>query len=297
MGSSSIPTTPARRPRSGWVAFGAWGWGWLVLLGACGGGEPPVPEPVIIARLESRTVTLPQFQAYVDRHSPAAPSPRLRSRLLDQFLDELLVWEYARRHQWLEAGEEDPAASAGVTPRRYQRFIEELVYPAVAVTPAEMEAYYAAHPGNFTEGGEWHLATLVLGDREVAQELLADLRRKRRTFAEATEAYALGPEQGRERAYRPEDLPEAIAEAVAGMKENEVRLVEVHAQFHLVRLVRRTQEKHMSYAEAEEHIRLQLLQEKSEAERGQALLRLREEYGLQVFYDRLGFPYTNAEAE
>ena len=153
----------------------------IAALSAC--KRKPSTPPDVIARVSERMVTLADFKRYLDRNAGtelAQLTPEVASAMLDQFLEEIIVSEYAASH-----GVEVPAdriaaavrTEAGVTvvekrdEMRRERLIADLSTEVAEVSNAQVQAYYEQHPGEFRSGEEVRVRQILVADEALAKDI------------------------------------------------------------------------------------------------------------------------------
>ena len=139
----------------------------VLLVAACH-RKPSVP-PDVIARVGERLVTLADFKRYLDRNTGtdlAQMGPEVASAMTDQYLEEVILSEYAATHG-VEIPAEKIASSvrtdAGATviekrdEMRRQKLIGDLSENVAMPADADIRAYYEQHPAEFKSGEELHV--------------------------------------------------------------------------------------------------------------------------------------------
>src|SRR5215212_3207910 len=148
----------------------------LILLAACK-RKPAVP-PDVVARVNERMLTLSDFKRYLDRNAGTDLSqlnPEVASALLDQFVEEIIVSEYAASHG-VEVPAEKIAAQvrteAGATvvekrdEMRREKLLSNLAGEVREATDAEVQNYYEQHQGEFRSGEEVRVRQILVHDEE-----------------------------------------------------------------------------------------------------------------------------------
>src|SRR5881398_1604633 len=128
----------------------------VCLLAAACHRKPSIP-PDVIARVGERMVTLADFKRYLERNTGtdlAQMGPEVASAMLDQYLEEVILSEYAASH-----GVEIPAEKRAEM--RRQKLIGDLSENIPMPDDAEIRAYYEQHPGEFRSGEELHVKQIL----------------------------------------------------------------------------------------------------------------------------------------
>ncbi|MCZ6671027.1 MAG: peptidyl-prolyl cis-trans isomerase [Acidobacteria bacterium] len=291
----------------------------LAVLTGCGGsrnegraGDTETP----IARVGERTLSGRSFQEYLVDVFGSADEVRegdeLLSRILDQFLEEQLFLEKARRLD-LETDEEmareflqamspriDDSDEKGrerfldkVRASQLTRKLKNLVIAErVKVTPAEVEDFYQRNPDQFHQATVIQLRQILIDDREKAEEIHADLLKDPDQFQELAEIYSEAPDKGLTMAVEETDLPEEVRAALAGVQEGGLSpLVQDPQGYQIFQLVRRQREKERPLSEVHKMIEGILYQEKSERVLKAYLRELRSEIPAEIVTENLNFRY------
>src|SRR5258706_4592293 len=148
----------------------------LALLAACH-RKPSVPADVVV-RVGERMITLGDFKRYLERNTGtdlAQMGPEVASAMLDQYIEEVVLAEYAGSHgvevsaeKIASAVRSDPSAT-GIDKRdemRRQKLVAELTTEIAQPADDDIRAYYAAHPTDLKSGEEVHVRQLRVHDQE-----------------------------------------------------------------------------------------------------------------------------------
>ena len=258
------------------------------LVAGCGGGR--LPEGVV-ARIGNQDARYEDFRVYVAEslgaETPGGDTERfgsaVLSRLFERFVDDRLLLQLAR-DRGLVDGEATSREAA----------IRLLEASPPDVSWAEIERYYAEHPGDFARPPRVRLRQILAQDRAAADLALAELEAGV-GFAEVARLRSIGPRApagGLQGELAREDLPPALAEIVFELGEGEwSELLEADYGFRIFQVERRLPEETMTLAQAAPVIRA-LLEEAQGEELVQATVaEARREYNLRVAVERLPFEY------
>src|SRR6185503_6496263 len=158
----------------------------LILALACK-RKPAIP-PDVIVRVNERMVTVNDFKRYLARNAAtelAQLTPEVASAMLDQFVEEIIVSEYAAAH-----GVEVPAekiaaavrteAGATVIEKRDDMRREKLLADIAAQIPEpnaeEVRAYYDQHQNDFRSGEELRVRQILVHEEELANDIVKQLK-------------------------------------------------------------------------------------------------------------------------
>lgn len=182
-------------------------WLSLLLLAACNGsaldtpppdaGPPPgglTPEQAaqVVAKIGDKVITLGDFAAALERMDPVDrlryQSKERRRELLQEIIDvELLAHEARKRGL-----DKEPDVQEGIRQilrdAMLARAREDMPSPA-EITPAEVKAYYDAHPEKYREPERRRVAAIILDDKKAAEKAL-EAARKATNQNEWNEAFA-----------------------------------------------------------------------------------------------------------
>jgi len=276
-------------------------------------GEEPVAAP--IAEIAGRPILMAQFEPVLAqglKGAGGAVSDVVKSRLLDQFLDEQVLLEAARRRGIVASDKEVEHALAGVVDSGEtmdERFREELrttltveklarvvVEEASAVTSEEEEAYFTSHPEEFNRPAVVLVRQILLDDAAQAAEIHASLTEDPSRFVALAEERSISPDQGRRLAYTLDAIPQEAAEVVAALKTGELSpVIERPPHFLIFLMEGGRPSKSLSLKEARLQIRARILERRGSGAMARLLADLRSSLGLRVHQENLPFDYVEEE--
>ncbi len=272
----------------------------------CGARAPEDPAKAVVATVGGRAVTRAQLDAYlaVALGSPgeaASADAVVKSRLLDQLLDEELLLEAAAQ-EGLSVSDDEArqAASEGHGPgdelRRslLQRKLKaEVILGGVTVTEEDVRTFYEQHKSELQRPARVVIRQILLdakGDAEAVHRLL---ERDASRFEEIAAERSLAPDSGRAQAIEEGMLPDTLRVAVAKLSEGQISPVVADPQgWFIVRLDQRQPEQAPSLEEARQTIELRLLQERGQRRYQEFVTSLREKTSVEVTQAALGFAYV-----
>ena len=286
------------------------------LLVSCAPDAPADPMHVVVATIDSRSLSLADFQAYLDTNRLRLSPPReagsdpeaaaIESRLFDDFVREALLAREAdaRGLKVKDAEVLAELARSGPGPRsvarrraaaqrlRLGRLEATLVADLPPVTEEQIEAELAARGARTAARRSVRFRTLRFDDEEAAAKVRKRLRRGRETFDELLVAMDLPPDQGLVAeldwaALQPE-LQAAIEPLRAGQVSEPVAL---HGGYFLFQVQSKRGRRPWAVGEREAARR------RLEAARRRGALatlekELREQRDVTVHLDRLPFVYV-----
>jgi len=285
----------------------------LALAGAlavcgCSGGTTPgdEAEAVVVARVGDHRVTRGEFDAYLSEtlgspQGAAAAEPAVKSRLLDQFLEEeLLVTAAEKKGITVSEPEIDRAAREGGRDRdRVRRallerkFKQQVILNDVSVADEEARAYFESHIESFHRPARVVLRKVLLDSAAEARQVRDELAKDPGRFEDVASARSLSPDGGQPQAYEEDSLPESIRRAADQLGVGEISpVVEDPQGFFILQLEQRQPERAANLEDAFDRIKLDLLREKSQARYREFVDALRRDVPVEVFQDKLPFRYV-----
>jgi len=218
----------------------------VAALSACK-RKPAIP-PDVIARVNDRMVTLADFKRYLERNAGselAQLRPEVASALADQFVEEIIVSEYAAAHGVEVPADKITAAvrtQAGVTviekrdEMRRERLITDLAAQIPDPTPAEVQAYYSEHQQEFRTAEEVRVRQILVNDEALANDILKKLRGGS-PFGDLSAAYSRAPnaKRGGEIGFVSRgDLPKLFEEEIFRLGAGQISgVLRTDTSFHL----------------------------------------------------------------
>jgi peptidyl-prolyl cis-trans isomerase C len=277
----------------------------LLAVAACH-RQPSVP-PDVIARVGERLVTLGDFKRYLDRNTGtdlAQMGPEVASAMTDQYLEEVILSEYAAGH-----GVEIPAekiassvrndAGATVIEKRDELRRQKLIGDMSENTPmpadADVRAYYEQHPNEFRSGEELHVKQILVHDEGVAGEIAQKLHAGA-SFEELSSQYSLAPnaKKGGEIGYVSRgELPKMFEDEIFALKPGSVSgIIRTDSSFHIFKVADRRPPGVIDLQTAAPVVRERLKDDAIRERMAQLTARARSELPVTVLTKRLPFKYT-----
>lgn len=282
----------------------------LVLLGiaaviACH-RKPPFP-PDVIVRVGERMVGLPDFKHYLERNAGtdlAQVGPEVASAMLDQYVEEIVLSEYAATHgveipaEKIAAAVRTEAGSTVIEKRdemRRQKLIADLSTNLPQATDAEIQAYYQAHPSEFHSNEEVHVRQILVHDENVANDIAARLK-KGEPFQDLSRQYSLAPnaKKGGEIGYVSRgELPKMFEDEIFGLKPGSASgVIRTENSFHIFQVDERRPPGVIDLATAAPVIRERLRDDATREQIAQLVAKARGEMAIAVLTKRLPFRYS-----
>jgi len=275
------------------------------LLTAC--KRKPSISPDVIARVHDRMVTLADFKRYLDRNAGtdlAQLTPEVASAMLDQFVEEIIVSEYAASH-----GVEVPADQivsavrneAGVTviekrdEMRRERLIANFAAEVPDVSPAEVQAYYDQHQGDFKSGEEVRVRQILVNDEALAKQIREELQNGA-PFADLSAKHSRAPnaKRGGEIGFVSRgELPKMFEEEIFRLKAGEISdVIRTETSFHIFQIDERRPPGTLDLAEAAPLIQTRLREDAIRQRLAKLVAQSRRDSNLAILTRRLPFRYS-----
>lgn len=282
----------------------------LFLLAAC--RREPATPPDVIVKVGERMVTLADFKRYLERNAGtdlAQVTPEVASAMLDQFVEEIVVAEYASAH-----GVEVPAdqiatavrreAGATVIDKRDEMRREKLIADINAQIPeaddAEVATYYQAHPGEFRSAEEVRVRQILVNDEALAQDILRRLR-SGAAFEELSVAHSRAPNasRGGEIGFVSRgELPKMFEEEIFRLQAGQVsEVIRTDSSFHIFKVEERRPAGMLDLASATPLIRARIREEALRDQLAQVVAKGKREIPVSVLTRRLPFEYSGSLAK
>lgn len=226
----------------------------LIFLALFGCKRKPVTPPDVIVRVGERTLTLDDFKRYMERNAGtelAQVTPEVASAMLDQYVEEVVISEYAASHG-IEVPAEKIAAAvrsqAGATvvekrdEMRRALLVSRIASEVVQPTPEQSRAYYDQRQDEFRSDEEVRVRQILVRDRALA----ADIRRQvaaGASFEELSARHSTAPnaKRGGEIGFiARNDLPKLFADEIFRLQPGEISdVIETDSSFHLFKVEER----------------------------------------------------------
>jgi peptidyl-prolyl cis-trans isomerase C len=280
----------------------------LVILGLLASCErkPSIP-PDVIARVNDRMLTLADFKRYLDRNAGtelAQLTPEVASAMLDQFIEEIIVSEYAALH-----GVEVPSdkiteavrteAGATVIEKRDEMRRERLVANLSTEIPdpseEQIRTYYEQHQSEFRSGEEVRVRQILVNDEAMARDILKKLK-EGVAFDELSSELSRAPnaKRGGEIGFvRRGDVPKMFEDAIFGLAVGEVSdVIRTDSTYHIFKVDERRPPGMLDQMSAEPLIQARLREDAIRERLSQIVRGSRTEMNLAVLTRRLPFRYS-----
>lgn len=280
----------------------------LLSLAAACKRRPAIP-PDVITRVNERMLTLADFKRYLDRNAGtelAQLTPEVASAMLDQFVEEIIISEYAEAH-----GVEVPAekiaeevrteAGATVIEKRDEMRREKLIANLSGEIPdppdQQIHDYYDQHSSEFRSGEEVRVRQILVNDENVAKDIQVRMKAGA-TFEDLSAQFSRAPnaKRGGEIGFVSRgEVPKMFEEAIFGLKAGEVSdIIRTDSSFHIFKVDERRPPGTLDLAAATPIILARLREEAIRERLSQLVASSRKEMPIAVLTRRLPFHYSGA---
>ena len=277
----------------------------LVLVASC--KRKPATPPDVIVRIGDRMLTLEDFKRYLERNAGtelAQMQPEVASAMLDQYVEEVVLAEYAATH-----GVEVPADAIAAAVRsdggatvvekrdemRRQKLIASLAGEIAEPDEAKIREYYEQHQNDFRSGEEIHVRQILVHDEALADEILAKLK-KGASFEDLSSQYSLAPnaKKGGDIGYVSHgELPKMFEDEIFSLSPGSVSsVIRTESSFHIFKVDERRPPGSVDLATAEPVIRQRLREDAIRDRMAQLVAQARRDLSIAVLTKRLPFRYS-----
>jgi len=268
--------------------------------------KPSIPADVV-ARVSERNITLADFKRFLERNTGtdlAQMGPEVASALLDQYMEEIILSEYAAAHgveipaEQIASAVRTDAGSTVIEKRddmRRQKLIGELTADVVPPTDLAIRAYYDAHPAEFRSGEEVHVRQILVHDESLADQIEEKLK-KGASFEDLSTQFSLAPnaKKGGEIGFVGRgELPKMFEDEIFSLKPGTVSgVIQTESSFHNFKVDQRRPPGVIDVQTATPAIRERLKEEEVRARIADVVGKARREMQVAVLTKRLPFKYS-----
>src|SRR5262249_37918252 len=268
--------------------------------------KPPSP-PDVIARVGERMVSLGDFKRYLERNAGtdlAQVGAEGGSAMLDQYVEEIVLSEYAANHgveipaEKIAAAVRTEAGSTVIEKRdemRRQKLIADLAANIPQASDAEIRTWYEQHPSEFRSGEEVHVRQILVHDEATADDIAARLK-KGESFEDLSRQFSLAPnaKKGGEIGYISRgELPKMFEDEIFALKPgSSTGVIRTENSFHIFHVDERRPPGVISLVTAAPVIRERLRDDGIRENITQNVARARAEMPIAVLTKRLPFRYS-----
>jgi len=268
--------------------------------------KPSIPADVV-ARVGDRMVTLADFKRYLERNAGtelAQVAPEVASAMLDQYVEEIILSEYAAAHgveipaDQIASAVRNDAGSTVIEKRddmRRQKLIASISADVAAPSDLEVRNYYDQHPGEFRSSEEVHIRQILVHDEGVADDIEQKLK-KGASFEQLSIQYSLAPnaKKGGEIGFVARgQLPKMFEDEIFALKPGSVSsVIRTDSSFHIFKVDERRAPGIVDVQSATPVIRDKLKDEEVRGRIAELVGKARKEMQIAVLTKRLPFRYS-----
>lgn len=176
---------------------------------------------------------------------------------------------------------------------RIERLIATKALAGLAVSDAEVAAYYEAHRDDFVGPETVDVSQILVDDDALAQELRTTLLAKKRTFEDLAREKSQGPDAangGHLGTFARGELPPSFESHVFDLKPGALsEVVPTDFGFHIFRLNARTEGRPLGLDDVHEAIRVELLRNKGDEAMKRYVGDLSKRFPVKVYHEHLTF--------
>jgi peptidyl-prolyl cis-trans isomerase C len=277
----------------------------IALAAAC--HRKPSTPPDVVARVGERMLTLGDFKRYIERNSGtdlAQITPEVASALLDQYVEEIVLAEYAAAHG-IEVPAEKIAAAvrtdAGATvvekrdEMRRQKLISDISTEVAQPPDGDVRDYYDKHPGEFKSGEEVHVRQILVHDEALANDIEKKLKAGG-SFEELSAQNSLAPnaKKGGDIGYVSRgELPKLFEDEIFALQPGHFSsIISTDNSWHIFKVDDRRPPGTIDLQTAEPVIRERLREEAVRERMAQLVGRSKADMQIAVLTKRLPFAYA-----
>jgi len=267
----------------------------------------PSTPPDVIVRVGERMVTLADFKNYIEHNAGAdlaQVTPEVASAMLDQYVEEILLSEYASSHgieipaEKIASAVRTEAGSTVIEKRdemRRQKLIADLLADTPAPPDAEVRAYYEQHSADFRRGEEVHVKQILVHDEALANDIVEKLKNGA-SFEELSSEHSLAPnaKKGGEIGYVSRgELPKMFEDEIFALKPGGVSaVIRTESSYHIFKVDDRRPPGVVDLPTAAPGIQKRMKDEALRERIAETVKKARGELTVAVLTRRLPFRYT-----
>ena len=276
-----------------------------LVVAAC--KRKPATPPDVVVRVGERMLTLEDLKRYLERNAGtelAQLAPEVASAMLDQYVEEIVLAEYAANH-----GVEVPADAIAAAVRsdggatvvekrddmRRQKLISNLSAEVPEPDESKIREYYDQHQTEFRSGEEVRVRQILVHDEALADEIEAKLK-KGASFAELSRQHSLAPnaKKGGDIGYVSRgELPKMFEDEIFALAPGSISsVIRTDASFHIFRVDERRPAGIVDLPTADPVIRQRLREDAIRGRMAQLVSQARRDLQIAVLTKRLPYRYS-----
>ena len=268
--------------------------------------KPSIPADVV-ARVGDRMTTLADFKRYLERNTGtdlAQLVPEVASAMLDQYVEEIILSEYAAAHgveipaEQIASAVRNDAGSTAIEKRddmRRQKLIAEVAGDVSTPSDIAVRAYYDQHASEFRSGEEVHVRQILVHDESVADDIEQKLK-KGSSFEDLSSRYSLAPnaKKGGEIGFVGRgELPKMFEDEIFALKPGSISgVIRTDSSFHIFKVDERRPPGAVDLQTAAPAIRERLKEDEVRNRIAEVVAKARKEMQIAILTKRLPFRYS-----
>lgn len=279
----------------------------IAVLVAAACKRKPATPPDVVVRVGERMLTLEDLKRYLERNAGtdlAQLTPEVASAMLDQYVEEIVLAEYAANH-----GVEVPAdaiaaavrSDAGATvvekrdDMRRQKLISNLSAEVPEPAEAKIREYYDQHQTEFRSGEEVRVRQILVHNEALADEIEAKLK-KGASFEQLSRLHSLAPnaKKGGDIGYVSRgELPKMFEDEIFALPPGAISsVIRTDASFHIFKVDERRPAGMVDLPTAGPVIRQRLREDGIRERMAQLVSQARQDLQIAVLTKRLPYRYS-----
>jgi len=268
--------------------------------------KPSTPADVV-ARVGDRMLTLADFKRYLERNTGAdlaQLTPEVSSAMMDQYVEEVVLSEYAASHgvevpaeQIATAVRNDPGSTV-IEKRdemRRQKLINDIAGEVPDPSEQQIRDYYDQHPAEFKSGEELHVRQILVHDEAQASDI-HDKLKSGVAFETLSTQYSLAPnaKKGGDIGYVSRgELPKMFEDVIFGLPPGGVsEVIRTDSSFHIFKVDERRRPGQIDLQTAAPVIRQKLREYAIREQMAQLVSKSRGDMQIAILTRRLPFHYA-----
>lgn len=287
---------------------------------ACAARSDTDPSATAV-RINDEQVSYREFADHMEstfgEGLPPVDDSETLSRLLDQFIEERLLLQEARKKgiRVDDAAVDRQLKRLGLMAKPGQKvdaalrekirsnlivaaFEEEELLRDVRVPPQVVENYYKQHPEEFGKARGVVLRQVLVDEKKEAEAIRSLLQERPEEFVVLAERYSVAPDRGQLQSYREDELPEQIREAVFSLDPGQTTpILEEGGRYRILRVVEREDIERRGLEEVRAKIELLLLQRAKVKKLGEAVANLIKSSRIEIQVENIPFRYVGDSRE
>ena len=281
----------------------------LIVLAIASCKRKPSIPPDVIARVNDRMITLADFKRYLERNAGtdlAQLTPEVASAMLDQFIEEIIVSEYAAR-RGVEVPADRIAAAVRTDPgstviekrdeMRREKLVTDLAAEIGDPAEADVRSYYEKQQGEFRSDEEVRVRQIIVNDESLANEIVSKLRNGA-DFGELSAEHSRAPnaKRGGEIGFVSRgDLPKMFEEEIFRLQPGQTSdVIRTDSSFHIFEVQERRPPGLLDLYEATPLIQARLREDAIRERLARIVTQSRRDMNVAVLTRRLPVRYSGS---